>query len=114
MTRVAGGTVIGTVFGSPWFGTKVTVPVRGSSAVLTTATPKSAPPPGAAVPPAQYHVEDRALAGGATGMLPAVVRTAARGRPKVWSTNPAATMTASSTTSAGARRTSVSRELMCE
>src|SRR4051812_14739425 len=109
--RDAGGIVIGTVLGSPWLGTNVTVPVRSSLPVLTTATPMSAPPPGAAVPPAQYHVEDKAFAGGATGMLPVVVRTAALGRPKLWSMNPAARITTSSTIRAGARRTTVSRVL---
>ena len=95
---------MGTVLVSPWLGMKVTVPVRVSSPVFTTATVMSAVPPGIAVPPAQYHVDERALAGGATGMLPVVVRTAALGRPKLWSMKPAATMTASSTRSAGARR----------
>src|SRR3954469_747131 len=110
--RDAGGIVIGTVLGSPWLGTNVTVPVRGSLPVLTTATPMSALPPGAAEPPAQYHVDDSALAGGATGMLPVVVRTAALGRPKLWSMKPAARITTSSTIRAGARRTTDSRVLI--
>src|SRR5205085_2467786 len=83
----------GTDLGSPWLGVNVIVPLRVSLPSFTTATPMSAPPPDAAVPPAQYQVDDRAPAGGATGMAPAVARTVALGRPKLWSTKPAATTT---------------------
>src|SRR4051812_10510688 len=80
--REAGGIVTGTLLGSPWFGVKGAVPGRSSAPLLTAATDMSPLPPFAAVPPAQYHVDERARAGGPTDMLPAVARTAL-GRPKL-------------------------------